>query len=237
MIRRHRNAGRPYTAGRATLVIACQLFGVICSCVTYAQSLVCTPASDSEKTERISRPNTYVLLHVFYPDGQLYEVVLYSDALPATLASVGAIDGPPKQYPVLLSKDEANKLMSTPIRFKQVLNRLTSDLAPQEACPLGGVVRDSNNDVIWGSNIALDDVLEKFFVPMQTKDGRLVGHELRKDLLLKLTCADIAALLKCNVSVQRSASWSTIIVRKQPAESRSAQPGCDDELSVRPPGG
>lgn len=217
------------------LMVACHAFGAVYCGTTYAQSLICTPASDAETTARLTSPNNYVLLNVIYPDDKTREVVLYSNTLPFVLKSAGAIEGlPPKQYPALLSKAEAKTLMSAPIRLNRPLGRLTFDLAPDEPCPLGGVVEGPTNDVMWGTNITLDDVLARFFTPIVTEDGRLVGHELRKDFLSKLTCADIAALLRCSVSVHRSRSWWTIIVNKQRIDSSSAPAGCNDRTDGGP---
>lgn len=130
------------------------------------------------------------------------------------LQHVGVLEGPVRNYPSFLKDSEIEVLRSQLIVFKRDLPRISTESAPDEQCPLGGIV-DRSAQGLWSSNdgVALDDILEKYFTD-QTHNA--YSYALKSDFITKLTCADIADVLSFNVSVQRSHTWNTLIVRKLP---------------------
>lgn len=180
----------------------------------------CIPAANDENFHRLSKANNYAVLTVSFPGHQSREIVLYSDMAPTILAAVGVLKGRVRPYPAPLTDTEARSLASKPIVFDRALGSVTDDSPRAEQCRYGGVVERTSDDSVWGPTTGLDDILEEFFTPIVVEGREVQRYALRSEILPKLTCAAIADLLRCNVSLHRSPSGGTLILRKKvPGES------------------
>lgn len=164
--------------------------------------------------DRLKEPNSYVMLSAVFPDGQTREIVLYTEVIPFVLSQAGALKGNTRTYPALLSDADISALVSAPIVFTRPLAQLSIDSAPDQSCPLGGVV-DRSIEGIWSSKhgLTVDEILDDYF---SARPQDVNAYELKPHLIGMLTCADIASLLSFNLSIKRSLGWDTIVVRKRP---------------------
>jgi len=183
---------------------------------------VCEPVAPNANADRLTRSSGYALLRTTGPDGVERELVATSASAGAILTALGADLGrgnKPWPYGRYLSKDAAKRVGSERINVQVTRYRIHTDLPSQPKCYDGGFVEPTLTERLWSDATPLADLLDRFFDESRVHDKPTGTYAMKRQAISKLTCADLAVLLRCDVDVYQTVAFGLSVTMRRERKS------------------